>query len=299
MKSNGLSALKSVLFLLAALLFAIPAVAAPPSGTNLQRSAGDLLLFELPSRMSAGPHEMEVAFRQQAKSLAVEKFSFETTRGDRARAVELLAWHPRQRVKILRMAMDPTSAVEVSIVLDGRQTILPLESLVVQSRMLQQGNVERVHARLETPATAPFQTKDAHDDCVNDCYNTYYACSDPCTDYACIQDCQYWFNQCYYGCPPACSGPTVRNYSTVTLVSSSWVGSNCYQDPWPSTTNWQYDKYYRVYRVDNHRETTQCDGSKTDEITSYYNTSEYCYDRWVFSCSYAWGGQVSSWDICH
>jgi hypothetical protein len=290
MRMNGVFALRSALSLFAGLLFATPVMAAPPP-------AGELL-FELPARISAGRHEMEIAFRKGAKLLATEKISFETARGDKARAVELLAWHPRQRAQVLRLSTDPTSAVEVSIVLDGRQTVLPLESLVLQSRLLQQEGAEQVHAWLEKPATAPFLTKGTHQDCVDDCDTTYYACSDPCRDYACIQDCQYWFNQCYYGCPPDCEGPTVRNYSTTTLVSTSWAGRDCYQDPFPSTTKWEYDKYYRLYRVDNHRETTQCDGSKTDEITSYYNTSNYCYDRALFSCSYAWGGQVSSWDLC-
>jgi hypothetical protein len=296
-----MNALKLALSLLLALLFAVPVVAAPPSGVALQTSSGDLLLYGLPSGMSAGHHEMEVAFRRQAKSLAVEKLSFETTRGERALAVELLTGHPKQRVKILRMATDPTSAVEVSIVLDGRQTVLPLESLIVQTGTLQREHAELVHARLETPATHPFLTKDAHDDCVADCYNNYYACSDPCTDYACIQDCQYWFNQCYYGCPPGCSGPSVRNYSTVTLTSSTWSGSDCYREPFPSTSNWQYDKYYRVYHVNNYRETTQCDGSKTTELVSSYNYGEYCLTRFTFfgSCSYPWGGNASSFPACN
>jgi hypothetical protein len=287
MKMNGIFALRSALSLFAGLLFASPVMAAPPP-------AGELL-FELPARISAGRHEMEIAFRKGAKPVAAEKISFETAREDRARAVELLAWHPRQRAQVLRLSTDPTSAVEVSIVLDGRQTVLPLESLVVQSRVLQQGNRERVHARLETPATAPFQTKDAHDDCVNDCYNTYYACSDPCTDYACIQDCQYWFNQCYYGCPPPCSGPTVRTYSTTTITSASWVTTQCVAGP-TFTTGSYYDRYNYTYRVDNHSETTQCDGSKTDEITSTSYGSGYCWQPTNINC---YGGSSEPWPLCN
>jgi hypothetical protein len=292
MRMNGLFALRSTLSLLACLLFALPVMAAPPP------PAGELL-YELPSRMSAGHHEMEIAFRKGAKPLGSEKLSFDTSRGGRASAVELLAWHPKQRAQILRLSTDPTSAVEVSITLDGRQTVLPLESLVLQTRLLQQGGAERVHARLETPATAPFLAKDAHDDCVNDCDNTYYACSDPCRDYACIQDCQYWQTQCYYGCPPHCSGPTVRTYTTTTFLSYSWVGRDCYQESFPYNDTWQYDKYYRTYRVDAHRETTQCDGSKTDEITSTHTYADYCLSRWFYSCSgYPWGGYVSNYYSC-
>lgn len=299
MKMKGLLASKPLLHLLVGLLFAVPVLADPPS---VRTSSGDLLLYGLPAKMPAGHHEMEVAFRKQAKLLVVEKLAFETTRGERARAVELLAWHPKQRVKILRMTTDPTSAVEVSVALDGRQTVLPLESLIIQTGMLLQENAELVHARMETPATQPFLAKDAHDDCVADCYNTYYACSDPCTDYACIQDCQYWFNQCYYGCPPGCPGPSVRNYSTVSLVSSTWYGSDCYKQPFPDTGNWQYDKYYRVYHVDNYRETTQCDGSKTTELISSYNYGEYCLTKYPYpwgSCSYPWGGDASSFPVCY
>jgi hypothetical protein len=291
MRMNGFFALRSALSLFAGLLFTIPVMATPPP-------AGELL-FGLSARMSAGRHEMEVAFRKGAKTLAVEKISFETARGDKARAVELLAWHPRQRAQVLRLSTDPTSAVEVSIVLDGRQTVLPLESLVLQSRLLEQGGVERVHARLEKPATAPFLAKDAHQDCIDDCYTTYYACSDPCTDYACIQDCQYWFNQCYYSCPPACSGPTVRTYTTTTPLSYAWVSRDCYQESFSNNSTWQYEKYYRTFRVDTHRETTQCDGSKTDEITSTYTSSDYCLSRWAFSCSgYPWGGNAWSYNQC-
>src|SRR3954454_1078378 len=90
MKMKGPFALKPALSLLACLLFAIPVAAAPPpSGAGLGSPAGDLLLYGLPAGMSAGHHEMEVAFRKQAKSLAVEKLSFETSREDRTRAVEL------------------------------------------------------------------------------------------------------------------------------------------------------------------------------------------------------------------
>jgi hypothetical protein len=265
--------------LLAGSAFADPV---DPSQKVVPKPAADLILYELPAGMPAGKHELEVTFTLRGETQVAERLSFETVQGQKARVVELLAWHPQERAKVLKLARDPRNDVKVTVSLDGKDRVLAL------SRLL--------HRTLEVTRTAflPINTRWVERDpgeglgvvaaatqqeCFDECWNRWDECQRGCWDYACIQECDYWEVECRRGCPPDCVDPKdVDEYDVTQLTGINSYGWTCYEVPWEADF-WDgeyYELRWYSYRTTRYRRTEYCDGTSSTVVVSVSNWGEYC-----------------------
>src|SRR6185295_13666460 len=328
MKATSSLASRLALSFLACLLLAIPALAAPPAETvrrpalDAPRSpisaaegaellqalskrptvASDLLLIELPAGTPAGRHDLDATFFARGKRLFTERLAFETVRGGGARTIELLAWHPQMRAEVLKLAQQPDSDVKVTVVLDAGSRVLPLQRLLDQTKVLQQIGFEPLATRLQGGPAAPdiggLFAKDQAE-CLQSCSDVYDQCTYGCSVYACIQECQYNYNVCASYCPPDCTGPTVREYTVTSYVSYVPVGESCfYESIFHPNDGTRYVLLYVTKKHETHRETTYCDGSKTDEVIEVTYSNSYCWVSAVSSCSPPSGGYAYNYNLC-
>jgi hypothetical protein len=249
-----------------------------------QKVATDLLLFELPSGMSPGPHRLEATFSLRGKPYFKEQLTLDLEKVEEGQAIELLVWHEERRAEILKLARNPENQIKVSIELDGERVLsLPLDRLRTRTEMLAQVGFTPVVAMLEQESDAGdleriFSKSHGTYECEGACENDYRACTDQCWDQGCIQECQYWYDQCHYSCPKRCDGPKVRDYSRRIIVQQTLVGYACIEDYRnPFAGGKIYNEFYTAERIESRRETTYCDGTKTDVLLSYYYNYYYCW----------------------
>lgn len=211
--------------------------------------ATDLILYELPAGTPAGKHELAVAFTLRGERQVAERLSFETVKGQKTRVVELLAWHPQERSKVLDLARDPRNDVKVSVSLDGEDRVLSLGRLLRRTLELTRAGILPLTTRLERDPDQGLGVFAAtQQECRDECYARWDDCQRGCWDYACIQECDYWYNECYYGCPPDCVDPKrVEEFSYTEVVSMYSYGSTCYEDRWGSDFRWGEYYDYRWY----------------------------------------------------
>jgi hypothetical protein len=309
MRMNGICALRSALSLLGCLLFATTVLGASPSGgavSGSDRPAGavsapgrvttDLLLYELPDGTPAGRHELKASFTVHGKPLVIETLSFETVRKG-ARIIELLAWHPQQRSRVLSLALDPRSDVQVAISLDAATEVLPVAPLVARTRALQKSGFVPLEARLEKgpAANGRLFLKDDRQDCLDYCTAIRSSCDSDCRDQACPGECEYNYNTCVASCPSECSGPSTYDYTTTVHESFYQVAWSCYDTSFFSPYNpKEFDEFHVTDRTDTHHVTTQCDGSQTNQVISTSHSTYYCWAQQYWSCSPSYG---PSWSL--
>jgi hypothetical protein len=261
------------------------------------RMAEDLILFELPAVILPGPHELEASWLVRGKRHFVERLAFDIETMGPGQVIELLAWHPEKRAEILALGRKPKSQVQVSVKLDGEHLrLLPLERLYARTEALAHaGSTPIVTRRVQEDSGALaglFEKTQA--ECLDSCYNQYQDCLATC-DYGCYYDrvCDRDYDDCQARCPPDCTGPTVREYTLRINQWARWVTWNCYDNRWYPYSPILYDKNEVYDKLETHRETTQCDGTKTNEVIAVNYETYYCWDPRYVSCSPSWGSSLT------
>lgn|GEM_PF-3311129 len=299
MRTNGLFG-KSALSLLAGLLFATATLAASGRAARAVSAPGpvtaDVLLYELPDGTPSGGHELKASFALRGKLLVTETLSFKTVHKG-ARIVELLAWHPQQRRKVLSLAQDPRNDVQVTVSLDAATDVLPVEPLIARTRALQKSGFVPLETRLENRLgenVGRLFLKDRQE-CLDYCASIKHDCDVDCRDQACPDECEYNYESCAATCPADCTGPSTQDHTTTVHESIYQVAWSCYDTSFFAPYNpKEFYEFHVTDRTDTHRVTTQCDGSQTDQVISTSHSTYYCWAQQFWSCSPSYG---PSWNL--
>jgi hypothetical protein len=123
--------------------------------------------------------------------------------------------------------------------------------------------------------------------CEEQCNLDYWACSDNCGAFGgalCEQQCVNAQNSCLQHCNQC---PSTRDYTTRTILNNQATGRNgCYEDHMYFYSGKRYAEYSTTQRLDNYRETTACNGTKTTTLLSSTTSSYKCWARdAIASCS--------------
>jgi len=301
-----------------ALALALPAGAAPPAAnllTSQQPDANthadlalDLLFVELTAPAVGEPLSIQaeyyvdevLVFSETLKAVMLEEAA------DRPSVVELLAWHPEIRHRLLSAA-NRGAEVSIDVTYSGTSMHRSLAEVVARSHELQEmGPMLAKHRSTVTFPNTPRPALDlglqpifgqAQDPvCVDGCWSEYYDCLDYCDaiggpgEEECTDHCKFNRNSCLDNCPEVCTGPTTRDYSDTVVAGFQYTGpSRC--------LTWLFYNYYFDYglltlKTTTYRETTYCDGSKTTVVLSVSYSSYYCWLRSYQGCSYPVGDSL-------
>lgn len=287
-----------VLVALPATAFAAPDL--PPELDGRQPAGverlADLLLLEADAL--AGAEQLEIVYSVDGLPFFAEALrTADVSEEEGTRVVELLAWHPEIRQRLLGLATGG-ALVTASVLRDGvasapivltdlaaasrelqRTPIVPLKSESVvtyeqapdRARVVPKGGLQSITAAAKDPA------------CVQQCQDEYDFCEEQCQTSGgwapdCFERCDADFNSCYNGCPETCTGPTTREWDETVVAGATYLGyTRCLT--W-GFTPYLFDFMRITYKTTRYRETTQCDGTKTTEVVSVtYST----YDCWLRS----------------
>jgi hypothetical protein len=229
-------------------------------------------------------HRLEAAFIVNGKTYFTDRLAFRREQNSPVPVIALLSWHPTERAHVLALAKEAASNAWISLTLDDRfLRFLSLVDLQEDAQTLAQLGVKLTFTLPEREAGGlhPIPAKNAHDDCVNDCANAYYACSDPCMDQACIWDCQGVADGCVNGCP-TCTPNWVETSRTKIggrATSYCFIGCDC-----------RVVSYFQVSEHDTNAcqpDRTRCD---TDAVDYYvYHADECCLGADISHSDYCGG----------
>jgi hypothetical protein len=273
-----------------------PAVPSTPLGQRAFFSlAGELV--------PPGLHELKFELRIDGR-LALEdvvQLPFDSAGG----IVELLAGDPEGLARLFARAEKAGRQAAISIVLDGRtfETFTIPEFLDYNRRFqdvppvvlkpLGETRTFGSDGEPGTPSGDPLSrpTKDWDLNCLancdanrDDCYQTEPSCFG--VDYC--EVCENQWASCRNGCWICTDPMSVSEFTTSSIHSATWYGSNCLTDGFGA--KYWYDSYALVIRNYRWRRTHYCNGSHTDTLLYTWDTSGSCLRNAFYSpCSFSMG----------
>jgi len=263
-------------------------LAAPASQ---QEVAQDLLFFEL-----QGPGGLDrllgVSYSVNGDLLFTERIELrqpesETSPSDgtRAVAVELLAWHPEIRGRLLEANSRGSLVTVIVSPLDGSSFSFVLEELITHSHELQAAGLraapnrsEVIFSAISLPARSPSESGSslsAKSTCEEDCDYDLYLCEFDCGgtgyDEQCYYNCDLQYQWCLDDCQ-GCTEPTIEQWTESQVISNVYIGPAVCRGN-PGFTGIVAEYRYLKIKYTTYRKTTYCDGSSTTEVigVTYYD----------------------------
>jgi hypothetical protein len=163
-----------------------------------------------PLRTTGGPVRIEADLRLDGKVIMSEQ---QVASAD-ARVVHLFADGAGHFSALRDQDASNPGRVQLRILQDGKPVV---------DSSLTEFDAKYTTDRATSGGPASLAKSDPQE-CANDCDSQYEQCTSGCSVYACIEECQYYRNQCMTYCPNCDAWVEVNR----TLIGRDWTGSTNY-----------------------------------------------------------------------